>query len=102
MTYIITEPCEGECNTACVEVCPVDCIYPPDGFSFSRKDKVKMKNVNEQLYIHPEECIDCGACQPECPVEAIFPDDEVPEKWKHFIDKNYFRFGLKMNEEPLD
>ncbi len=100
MTYIITAPCEGVCNTACVEVCPVDCIYPPAGFTLSKADKVKMKKRNEQLYIHPEECIDCGACQPECPVEAIYPDDDVPEKWLHFIDKNYQRFGLKINDDP--
>ena len=100
MTYIITEPCEAVCNTACVEVCPVDCIYPPKGYSLSRKDKNRLKKLNEQLYIHPEECIDCGACQPECPVNAIFPDDEVPEKWKHFINKNYERFGLQIKEEP--
>jgi ferredoxin len=55
--------------------------------------------MNEQLYIHPEECIDCGACVPECPVDAIFPDDEVPDKWKHFIDKNYARFGLQVTED---
>ncbi len=96
MTYIITEPCEGVCNTACVEVCPLDCIYPPRGFSFSAADKERMKALNEQLYIHPEECIDCGACQPECPVNAIYPDDEVPEKWQHFIAKNYQRFGSQV------
>ncbi|MCK4894291.1 MAG: 4Fe-4S dicluster domain-containing protein [Calditrichae bacterium] len=99
MTYIITEPCKGVCNTACVEVCPVDCIYPPAGMSLKRKDKNKLKKINEQLYIHPEECIDCGACQPECPVDAIFPDDEVPEKWTHFIEKNYQRFGLKQLDD---
>ncbi|MEJ2637183.1 MAG: ferredoxin family protein [Calditrichia bacterium] len=102
MTYIIAQPCEGVCNTACVEVCPVDCIYMPEGYSFSPEDKEAVKEMGEQLYIHPEECIDCGACQPECPVDAIFPDDEVPEKWKHFIVKNYERFGLKVryNEPP--
>jgi ferredoxin len=47
------------------------------------------------LYIHPEECIDCGACEPECPVEAIFPEDDVPEKWKDFIARNYERFGME-------
>lgn len=99
MTYIITQPCEGVCNTACVEVCPVDCIYPPQGYTLSKADKKKLKKMNEQLYIHPEECIDCGACVPECPVDAIFPDDEVPDKWKHFIEKNYARFGLQVTED---
>ncbi|GAB4338607.1 MAG: ferredoxin family protein [Calditrichia bacterium] len=98
MTYIITEPCEGVCNTACVEVCPVDCIYPPQGLTLRPEDKEKIKAQNEILYIHPQECIDCGACQPECPVDAIYPDDEVPDKWKHFIDRNYERFGLKAQD----
>ena len=46
-------------------------------------------------YIHPEECIDCGACVPECPVDAIFPDDEVPVEWSDFIAKNYQHFSLE-------
>ena len=82
MTYIITEPCVGVCDNACVDVCPVDCIYPADGLTLSDEDKEKMISMNEILYIHPEECIDCGACEPECPVEAIFPEDETPEKWQ--------------------
>jgi NAD-dependent dihydropyrimidine dehydrogenase PreA subunit len=94
MTYIIAEPCIGTCDSACVDVCPVDCIYPPDGMTLSDEDKEKMRAGSEMLYIHPEECIDCGACEPECPVDAIFPEDEVPEKWKSYIPKNYERFGL--------
>jgi ferredoxin len=57
-----------------------------------------MRERKEIAYIHPEECIDCGACQPECPVDAIYPDDEVPNKWKHYIAKNYERFGLKVDD----
>jgi NAD-dependent dihydropyrimidine dehydrogenase PreA subunit len=94
MTYIITEPCVGVCDTACVDVCPVDCIYPAEGFTLEDEDKEKMRAANEILYIHPEECIDCGACEPECPVEAIFPEDETPDKWQDYIAKNYERFGL--------
>jgi NAD-dependent dihydropyrimidine dehydrogenase PreA subunit len=75
-------------------VCPVDCIYPAEGFTLEDADKEKMRTSNEMLYIHPEECIDCGACEPECPVEAIFPEDEVPEKWENYTKKNYERFGL--------
>ncbi len=72
MTYVIAEPCVDTKDSACVEVCPVDCIYEgPDMF-----------------YIHPEECIDCGACVPECPVEAIFEDVDVPEKWNKYIQIN--------------
>jgi len=78
MTYIITQPCIGEKNSACVDVCPVDCIYEGE----------------DMFYIHPEECIDCGACVPECPVDAIFPDYEVPEKWDEFVAKNYVYFDV--------
>jgi ferredoxin len=77
-----------------VDVCPVDCIYPPKGYSLDESDKQKMRNAKETLYIHPDECIDCGACEPECPVEAIFPEDEVPDKWKIYIKKSQERFGL--------
>ena len=54
-----------------------------------------MRAAKEMLYIHPDECIDCGACEPECPVEAIFPEDEIPDDQKDFIRINYERFGMK-------
>jgi NAD-dependent dihydropyrimidine dehydrogenase PreA subunit len=63
MPYVIAEPCINVKDKACVEVCPVDCIYEGP----------------EQLFIHPDECIDCGACEPVCPVKAIFAEDETPE-----------------------
>ena len=94
MTYVITEPCAGVCDTACVDVCPVDCIYPAEGYSLENADKERMRAAKEMMYIHPEECIDCGACEPECPVEAIYPEDEVPKKWEGYIEKNKKRFGL--------
>ena len=76
MTYIIAEPCIGTIDRACVDACPVNCIYEgPD-----------------QLYIKPEECIDCGACEPECPVTAIFEESNVPEQWKAYIAKNFDYF----------
>ncbi len=78
MTYIIAQPCIDTKDASCVDVCPVDCIYEGE----------------DMFYIHPEECIDCGACVPECPVEAIFPDDEVPEEWNAFIAKNYVYFDV--------
>jgi len=81
MTYIIVEPCIDTKDTACVDVCPVDCIHPT-------KDEDEFEEA-EMLYIDPDECIDCGACEPVCPVEAIFPEEEVPEKWQSFIQKNY-------------
>ena len=80
MAYIICEPCIGTKDSACVDVCPVDCIHP-------RKDEPAFEAA-EMLYIHPDECIDCGACVPACPVEAIFALDETPEKWKSFIPVN--------------
>ncbi len=96
MPFIITEPCVGTCDTSCVEVCPVDCIHGPisvdeikDLQAAGKTDKLK----NIQLYIEPDVCIDCGACEPECPVEAIFEEDDVPAKWHSFIKENYKYFG---------
>lgn len=80
MAYIIAEPCINTKDTACVDVCPVDCIHP-------RKDEANFADV-AQLYIDPVECIDCGACVPVCPVSAIFPLDDLPEKWKSFTEVN--------------
>src|SRR5215210_3708238 len=76
MTYVITEPCIGTKDQSCVEVCPVDCIY----------------DAGDHFMINPEECIDCGACEPECPVEAIYPEDEVPDDMESYTTKaaNYF------------
>ncbi len=65
MTYTIAQPCVDVMDQACVSVCPVDCIHFEEG-------------VDRTLYIDPDECIDCGACEPECPVAAIFPEDSVP------------------------
>lgn len=89
MPHVIAEPCVSECDTACVDVCPVDCIHGPIEID-NRGEEVEEQESLEglQLYINPEECIDCGACEPECPVEAIFPDDEIPDKWESFIEKN--------------
>jgi NAD-dependent dihydropyrimidine dehydrogenase PreA subunit len=72
MTYVITEACIGVKDRACVDVCPVDCIYEGE----------------DMLYIHPDECIDCGACEPECPVSAIFPEEDVPANLTSYIEKN--------------
>ena len=72
MTHIVTEPYIGTKDKACVGVCPVDCFY----------------DAGDQLVINPDECIDCGACIDVCPVVAIFPEDQVPEKWTSFISKN--------------
>ena len=71
MTYIIAEPCIDILDRACIDVCPVDCIY------------------------EAEECIDCAACEPVCPVTAIFAEDDVPADWDKFTDLNYEYFGQK-------
>lgn len=84
MAFVIAEPCVGTKDTACVNVCPVDCIHP-------RKDEDGFEAA-EQLYIDPDTCIDCGACVPECPVTAIFPLDDVPEEWRDYIEKNAAHF----------
>jgi ferredoxin len=80
MAYVIAEPCVDLKDKACVNVCPVDCIYE-DGAE------------GRMLYINPDECIDCGACEPECPVSAIFAEEEVPDKWAQFksINTLYFK-----------
>lgn len=81
MPFVITDPCIGTKDTACVDVCPVDCIHP-------RKDEPEFA-ATTMLYIHPEECIDCGACVPVCPVTAIYDSvDAVPGTQKTLIEAN--------------
>jgi NAD-dependent dihydropyrimidine dehydrogenase PreA subunit len=84
MAYVITEPCINVKDASCVDVCPVDCIHP-------RKDETGFAAA-PQLYIDPDECIDCGACEPECPVNAIFPEDDVPAEWRDYIARNAAAF----------
>ncbi|MHC5008072.1 MAG: 4Fe-4S dicluster domain-containing protein [Planctomycetota bacterium] len=80
MTHIIGETCKGTKDTACVDVCPVDCIHPT-------KDEAEFAD-SEMLYIDPDTCIDCGLCVDECPVEAIFPEEDLPEEWQKYIEIN--------------
>jgi ferredoxin len=81
MPFIITDPCIETKDTACVDVCPVDCIHP-------RKDEPEFEQAT-MLYIHPEECIDCGACVPACPVAAIYDShDSTPVSQKDLIPAN--------------
>jgi ferredoxin len=75
MTYVITEACIGTKDRSCVDVCPVDCIHDEGD-----DDKI--------LYIDPDECIDCGACEPACPVNAIFAKDDVPDNLKAYSEIN--------------
>jgi NAD-dependent dihydropyrimidine dehydrogenase PreA subunit len=76
VTYVIAQPCIGTKDASCVDVCPVDCIHEAD----------------DQFFIHPGDCIDCGACEPECPVTAIFPEDAVPAEWEEYIARNRAHF----------
>jgi len=70
VTYVIAQPCVDVLDKTCIDECPVDCIY----------------EGNRMLYINPEECVECGACEPVCPVEAIYYGDDLPDQWKRFAD----------------
>ena len=85
MAYVIAEPCVGVKDTACVTVCPVDCIHPT-------KDEADF-TAADQLFIEPGECICCNLCVAECPVAAIFDENDMPAEWRSFIEKNaaYYR-----------
>ncbi|MFI9332994.1 ferredoxin [Kitasatospora sp. NPDC052868] len=72
MTYVIAQPCVDVKDKACIEECPVDCIY--EGL--------------RSMYIHPDECVDCGACEPVCPVEAIYYEDDTPAEWREYRTAN--------------
>ncbi|MBZ0271208.1 ferredoxin family protein [bacterium] len=72
MTYVVTEPCDGCKYTDCVDVCPVEAFHEGE----------------TMLYINPETCIDCGACEEECPVEAIFEQDRLPDNFQHWLAIN--------------
>jgi ferredoxin len=75
MAFVIAEPCVDVRDRACVSVCPVDCIHEEEG-------------ADRTLYIDPDECIDCGACEPECPVNAIFTTDALPAQWAKYTEIN--------------
>ncbi len=83
MAYIVGDPCVKCKYTDCVEVCPVDCFY---------------EGVNT-LVIEPEECIDCGACEPVCPTTAIYEEEELPEKWAPYISINAVFSGATTPDE---
>ena len=89
MAYVIAEPCLGVKDKACVDVCPMDCIHGDES--------------SPQLYINPTECIDCQACEPVCPVAAIFYEDDLPAEWKHYIHINagYYEQSVEPQMENL-
>ena len=78
MAYVIVDSCTKDEH--CIEACPVNCIHPT-------KDEPDFETA-AQLYVHPGECIDCGACVPVCPTQSIYVVEELPEEQKAFIDKN--------------
>ncbi|WP_310584812.1 ferredoxin [Deinococcus sp.] len=78
MPHVIVSPCIGVKDQSCTEVCPVECIY----------------DAGEMYLIHPDECIDCGACVPACPVSAIYPEEDTPASETEYIQKNRAFFGL--------
>ena len=87
MTYVIAQPCIDIVDRACVDECPVDCIYEGE----------------RALYIHPDECVDCGACEPVCPVEAIYYEDDLATEHIPYLQDNadFFFETLPGREEPL-
>ena len=100
MSYIIGSPCISTCDTACVTVCPVDCIHGPidiTGAGAEVLEMTKSQLIGKSLYINTDECIDCGACIPECPVDAIYEteEDAIADGEKEAVINNYKFFGLK-------
>ena len=87
MTYVIAQPCVDVMDRACVDECPVDCIY----------------EGGRSLYIQPDECVDCGACEPVCPVQAIFYEDDLPGEWAPYLADNeaFFSWPLPGREKAL-
>ncbi len=105
--YVITDACIDVTDRACVDVCPVQCIYELVDGQLVGRDEAGGDIVNthrphaelqflygdRMLYIHPDECTSCDACMPVCPVDAIYPADKVPEDQREFIDTNRFVFA---------
>ena len=87
MAYVIGEPCIDVQDRACVDECPVDCIY----------------EGARSLYIQPDECVDCGACEPVCPVEAIYYEDDLPAELQPYQDDNarFFAEVLPGRDQPI-
>ena len=114
MAYVVTKACIGTKDRSCVEVCPVDCFYNNPDKELNLKygvaapgDTGENNNDDDQnkdwgmLCINPDECINCGACETECPVEAIYEDTGVPEELKDFIKVNEAA-TLNLSDDELD
>ena len=119
MAYVVCEPCLGTKDRSCCEACPVDCFYDIRDKKLNDKYNIPAKplpaaamadsnnggddDANDigMLMIHADECINCGACETECPTEAIFEDTGVPEKWSAFVQINS-EVTLALADEQLD
>ena len=104
MSFIIGKKCVSTCDTACVDVCPVDCIHGPIDIDGAGSEVEKLREEDKleglQLYINPEECIDCGACVPACPPDAVYESEEEcieDEGDDESVVKNYEFFGEEWN-----
>ncbi len=95
MAYVIAEPCVSTCDTACVDQCPVDCIEGPLPLDALRDRPPGAPRPSLQLYIDPEACICCGACESACPVGAIFDEDALPPKWRAYTAQNAAFFAAR-------
>jgi NAD-dependent dihydropyrimidine dehydrogenase PreA subunit len=96
MAYVITQKCVGTCDSACVDVCPCDCIIGPISLARLRAIPPSQRGVRlpgVQMFIDPDSCIDCGMCVAECPVDAIYDEDDVPTEHRADIERNaaFFR-----------
>lgn len=102
MAYVVTLPCIGTKDRSCVEVCPVDCFYNIKKKKYNDRYNKEAKGDDVgMLMIHPDECINCGACETECPVQAIYEDSGVPEEYKEFVGHNQEE-TVGMSNEELD
>ncbi len=105
MSFIIGSKCVGVCDTGCITACPVDCIHGPIDIEGSGAEVPELqkqaKLAGLQLYINPDECIECGACLSECPVEAIYESEQetIDADEKEYIHKNYNFFGVDIPAE---
>ncbi|MCZ7645118.1 MAG: ferredoxin family protein [Planctomycetota bacterium] len=101
MAHTVCSPCVGTHDTACMKVCPVNCFYDVQLSELGLDepaDAASNEELKKMLIINPDECIDCGLCVPECPVSAIFPNDEVPEEEQKYIEINANWFQGKEGE----
>ena len=102
MAYVVTANCLGTKDRSCVEVCPVDCFYNITKSKYNDQfgREAKAGDVG-MLMINPDECIHCGACETECPVEAVFEDSGVPDNLKEFVALNAEE-TTTLSEQDLD